>query len=57
MDTLNSEGDSLNSSSSSEGEDYVFFLYTKPEMTLPSFLNSDYKWHRSVVKADTILKY
>ena len=57
MDTLNSEGDSLNSSSSSEGEDYVFFLYTKPEMTLLSFLNSDYKWHRSVVKADTILKY
>ena len=57
MDTLNSEGDSIHSSSSSQGEDYVFFLYTKPEMTLPSFLNSDYKWHRSVVKADTILKY
>ena len=51
MDMLNSEGDSIHSSSSSEGEDYVFFLYTKPEMTVPSFLNSDYKWHRSVVKS------
>ena len=55
MDTLNSEGNSAQSSSSEE--EYVFFLYTKPEMTLPSFLNSDYKWHRAVVKADTILKY
>ena len=42
----------LLSSSSENSED--FYEYFVPQIKLPHFLNTDYKWNKTVIESDTM---
>ena len=46
---------SSSSSSSENSED--FYEYFAPQINLPRFLNTDYKWNKTVIESDTMEKY
>ena len=54
---MSSDGENHNDDDNCNGDLGDEYFYTVPDVKVPEFLNTDYKWNKTVVDCDTIHKY